>query len=276
MNKQTIVTRTRGPIGEIILNRPTKLNAITEAMTIELNHGLDRLEADDEVRVIVVRGEGRSFCAGFDLEEMNENPNAQDMRPVLRADLETIMRFWHSPKPTVSVVHGYALGGGFELAMACDATLASDDAIFGEPEPKFGSGIVALLLPWITGPKACKEMLLFGNDRIDAARALRLGLVNAVVSPDRLSDHVTEMALQCARLDHTAVTLTKRAINQSYVEMGMLRALDQALEVDVQIETTETEESKMFMSILKRDGAAAAIDWRKDRFTTTSTASQKG
>src|SRR6202034_4603675 len=111
----------------------------------------------------------------------------QQTRQVLQADFDLIMRFWHSPKPTLAAVHGYALGGGFELAMACDMTIAAEYAVFGEPEPKFGSGIVALLLPWITGPKQAKEMLLFGNDRVSAQKACQMGLVNRVVKPEALT-----------------------------------------------------------------------------------------
>jgi enoyl-CoA hydratase len=103
------------------------------------------------------------------------------MRAVLEQDFRIIMRFWNSSKPTLAAVHGYALGGGLELAMACDMTLAAEGAFFGEPEPKFGSGIVALLLPWITGPKQAKEMLLFGNDRVSAHSGLRNG-------PDQCGD----------------------------------------------------------------------------------------
>jgi len=152
-----------GPIAHIRLNRPDKLNAINAAMVGELHRALDDAEARPQVRVITLQGSGRAFCSGFDLGEMSPDTDAVATRRTLSADFDIIMRFWHSPKPTLAAVHGYALGGGFELAMACDMTIAAEDAVFGEPEPKFGSGIVALLLPWITGPKQAKEMLLFSE-----------------------------------------------------------------------------------------------------------------
>jgi enoyl-CoA hydratase len=255
-----------GPIAEIILNRPDKLNSITAEMVMALHRAMDAAETDPAIRVILLSGEGKAFSAGFDLGEMDPNPIAEAMRAVLKADFDVIMRFWNSPKPTISAVQGYVLGGGFELAIACDVTLAAEDAIFGEPEPKFGSGIVALLLPWLTGPKQAKEMLLFGNHRVTAARALAMGLVNAVVPRSELGAESHAMAHRSALLDSTAVRLTKLAINRSYGAMGLEDALRQALDLDLEIETTETEESHTFKQILSEKGVKAAIAWREERF----------
>lgn len=256
-------------MAHITLNRPEKLNAISAEMVRALHHALDECESNSDVRVITLRGAGRSFCSGFDLGELPAEANDDAMRRTLEADFEIILRFWHSPKPTLAAVQGYALGGGFELAMACDMTLAAEGAIFGEPEPKFGSGIVALLLPWITGPKQAKEMLLFGNDRVTAEQACQMGLVNHVVKADALVAATTAAAGRCAMLDAEAARLTKTAINRSYSQMGFERALRQALDLDVQIETTVTAESQTFKDILARDGVKAAIAWREARVFKT-------
>jgi enoyl-CoA hydratase len=260
-----IELRIEGPIAHIRLNRPDKLNAINGAMVSELHRALDDAEASPQVRVITLQGSGRAFCSGFDLGEMSSDIDAVATRCTLSADFDIIMRFWHSPKPTLAAVHGYALGGGFELAMACDMTIATEDAVFGEPEPKFGSGIVALLLPWITGPKQAKEMLLFGNDRVSAQKAYEMGLVNLLTKPDALAQELTAVAGRCAMLDAEAVRLTKSAINRSYSMMGFEEALRQALDIDVLIETTETFESRTFREILAADGVKAAIAWREAR-----------
>jgi enoyl-CoA hydratase len=254
-----------GPIASISLNRPDKLNAISTAMVGELHSALDRAEATAQVRVITLQGNGRAFCSGFDLSELRTDASAEQMRVVLEQDFRIIMRFWNSSKPTLAAVHGYALGGGMELAMACDMTLAAEGAFFGEPEPKFGSGIVALLLPWITGPKQAKEMLLFGNDRVAAHKAYEMGLINAVVKPEALLDELRAAAGRCAMLDAEAVRLTKSAINRSYSSMGFEQALRQALDIDVLIESSESEESRSFKQILARDGVKAAIAWREAR-----------
>jgi enoyl-CoA hydratase len=270
MHTETILYRVNGPIGEIALNRPDKLNSITADMVRGLHEALDKAEADASVRVVCLKANGRAFSSGFDLSEMEVDAPQARMRAVLQADFDIIMRFWNCPKPTLSAVQGYVLGGGFELAMACDVTLAASDAIFGEPEPKFGSGIVALLLPWLTGPKQAKEMLLFGNDRVSAAQAYAMGLVNKVVDKETLDEESVRMATRCATLDANAVRLTKIAINRSYGAMGLDGALRQALELDVEIETTDTEESRTFKALLSQHGVKAAIAWREARFASAS------
>jgi enoyl-CoA hydratase len=159
-------------------------------------------------------------------------------------------------------VHTYCLGGALEIAVACDLTLAATGCRFGEPEVKFGSGIVALLLPYVCGPKRAKEMLLTGNDHISSEQAEAWGLVNRVVEPERLVEEASSVAREIAGNDQLAVRLTKQAVNRSY-EIGRMReALKQALELNIVIESTETEESSKFNEILKNEGARAAIAWR--------------
>lgn len=257
-----VLYASQGLVAEITLNRPDKLNAITADMVPLLHDAMDQAEADPKVRAIVLRGAGRSFSAGFDLGELDASPSREEMCKVLAEDFAVIMRFWNAPKPTLSLVQGYALGGGFELAMACDVTLAADTAIFGEPEPKFGSGIVALLLPWLTGPKQAKEMLLFGNDRVPAHRAYEMGLINRVLPEAELAQAGQDMAMQAALLDATALRLTKTAINQTYRHMGFDPAMAQALDLDLEIETSQSAESQAFKTILARDGVKAALAWR--------------
>jgi enoyl-CoA hydratase len=152
------------------------------------------------------------------------------------------MRFWNSPKPTIAAVHGYCLGSAMEMAVACDITVASRNCRFGAPEVKFGSGIVALLLPWLIGPKMAKELLLTGDDKVTAERAEAMGLINRVVEGELLEQAAGEYANQLAANDLTAVRLTKQAINRSYQIMGMPQALAEALELDVEIESTPSEQ----------------------------------
>lgn len=266
--KPDVTLERLGPVARITLDRPDKLNAIGPNMVTELHKAMDAAEADDEVRVILLCGAGKSFSAGFDLGTMEEGASADTTRALLQEDFDIIMRFWRSPKPTVSAVQGYVLGGGFELAMSCDVTIAADDALFGEPEPKFGSGIVALLLPCLAGPKLAREMLLFGNDRVSAERAETLGLVNRVVPRAELESEAMALARRAALLDATAVRLTKVALNQTCDMMGFDRAMRAALEIDVEIETTETDESRNFKRILNTEGVKAAIAWREARFAT--------
>jgi len=267
MKFETIIYETEGPLAWITLNRPEKLNAINEQMAAEIMLATDKAQCDDEVRIILVKGEGRAFSAGFDLEvDSDPGLTAEDKLQALKAELhhdfDLIMRFWDSPKPTIAAVHTYCLGGAMELAIACDITIAATGCRFGEPEVKFGSGAVAMLLPYVCGPKRAKEMLLTGNDRISSEQAEAWGLVNRVVKPENLLTRARELALEIARNDQLSVRITKQAINKTY-EFGKMRnALKHALELDIAIEGTETEESRQFNEILKRRGAKAAIDWR--------------
>ncbi|HUE28497.1 MAG TPA: enoyl-CoA hydratase/isomerase family protein, partial [Solirubrobacteraceae bacterium] len=129
---------------------------------------MDAVEADAEVRAVIVTGAGNAFSSGFDLkEQMERRPTGiETWRPILRKDFDVPMRFWHCPKPTIAAVRGPCLAGACELALACDMTVAAEDAFFGEPELKFGAGIVVMLLPWLTGAKQAKELILSGADDI--------------------------------------------------------------------------------------------------------------
>jgi enoyl-CoA hydratase len=268
MTYQTIRFERRGAIGILTLDRPQVLNAIDATMIAELDQALDLAEADGELRALVLTGAGRAFCAGFDLKENAEGPRrgVAEWRPILERDLAIIMRFWRSPLPTVAAVKGYAIAGGCELAMACDITVAAAGTRFGEPELRFGSGIVALLLPWLSGPKRAKELLLTGNDKVTAEQALAMGMINRVVPAGEELDAALAIARDIAVMDKAAVALTKRAINRSFDIMGMQQALDMALDTDVEIESLETPESRTFAEISRRDGLKAAIAWRDARF----------
>ena len=254
-----------GPVAEIRLNRPDKLNAVNAAMLEELGTALDDAEQDDEVRVIILCGNGRAFSSGFDLdmgkpqEAMSES---EFIRQELKRSFDLIMRFWDCPKPTIAALHGYCLGSSMEISAVCDITIAAEDCRFGAPEVRFGSGIVCLVLPWVIGLKNTKEMLLEGRTDIDARRAETIGLVNRVVAAADLMDEARMLAGEIALNDPLAVRLTKKAINHSLETAGMRNALVAALETDIEIETTETPESHAFNEILESKGPKAALAWR--------------
>jgi len=262
-----VCSERRGAIVLLTLNRPDKLNAVNGPMVEALDTALDAAEADESVRTIVVNGAGRAFSAGFDLDlgAGEDEPDPAAVRRALENDFRVIMRFWDSPKVTIAAVHGYCLGSAMELALACDLTLASDDCRFGMPEVKFGSGIVTMLLPWLAGPKQARYLLLSADDRVSAAEAQAMGLVNRVVPAAQLLDAALELGRRIAANDTLAVKLTKQAINRSLDAAGLRAALAQALETDVAIETSGNAESREFNAILRRDGAKAAIAWRSAR-----------
>jgi enoyl-CoA hydratase len=274
MKFETIVYEKEGPIAWISLNRPEKLNAMTQLMVDELLLATDKAQCDDDIRVMILKGKGRAFSAGFDLEivtdpDRTKEEELQELKNELHNDFELIMRFWDSPKPTIAAVHTYCLGGALELAIACDITIAATGCRFGEPEVKFGSGAVAMLLPFVCGPKRAKEILLTGSDQISAEQAESWGLVNRVVKPENLILRAREVGMEIARNDQLAVRITKQAINSTY-EFGKMRnALKHALELNIAIESTETEESRQFNEILRNEGTRAALDWRDRRLGYT-------
>jgi enoyl-CoA hydratase/carnithine racemase len=269
MTYATIVVDKLGAVARLTLNRPERANALNRTALDEIGAALDAAEKDADVRVLIVRGAGAAFSSGFDLKEQMERPprGTEEWRPVLRRDFDTVMRFWHFPRPTIAAVRGPCLAGACELALACDLTIAADDAFFGEPELKFGAGIVAMILPWIVGPKVAKEIILTGEDRIPAARAKEIGMVNRVVPAVELDAAALALAQHIAAIDPDLVKQTKRAINRAYEAQNMLAALEEALAIDLAVEGAGSPDKAQFMDIARRDGLKAALAWRDARFS---------
>lgn len=268
MSLETIAVRREGRVGVLTLNRPKVLNALNRTLMREVTETMAAFILDDGVLAIVVNGEGRAFSAGFDMKESAQRgtPTLEQWRQILESDFDFIMQFWDCPKPTIAAVHGYCLAGAFELALACDVTVAAEGTRFGEPEPRFGSGIIAMLLPWVAGPKATKEMLLTGTDQVDAQRALAMGIVNHVVPAGQEFDKAMAIANDVAACAPLSVQLTKRAINRTFDMMGMRQALLGALDTDVLIEAQGGPERAEFNRIRREQGLKAALEWRDARF----------
>jgi len=264
----TITVETIGAVARLALARPERANAINQTMLAEIGDALDTIERDADIRAVIVTGAGAVFSSGFDLkEQMERRPSGVEAwQPLLRKDFDTIMRFWHFSRPTIAAVRGPCLAGACELALACDMTIASEDAFFGEPELKFGAGIVAMILPWIVSPKVAKEIILLGEDRIPAARAHELGMVNRVVPADNLDETALALANHIAAIDPHLVQESKRAINRAYEARNMLTALEQALAIDLAIEGAGSPDKVQFMEVARREGLRAALAWRDARF----------
>ena len=267
---EMIGTHVDDGIAIITLDRPEVLNAINRQVKREITAIVSAWSSDENVKAIVVRGQGRAFSAGFDMKESATRSlsTVTDWSSALRESFDFIMQFWDCPKPTIAAVHGYCLGGAFELVMACDIAVAAAGTRFGEPEARFGSGIICMLLPWVTSPKFAKELLLTGRDNIDAERAMAMGLVNLVVAPGKEFDEAMKIAREIAMASPLAVQLTKRAINRSYDISGMRQALLAALDHDVMLEAASGPERIEFNRIRKEQGLKAAIAWRDARFAT--------
>ena len=277
MSAAVLLEEDLGPVRRLTLNRPDALNALSSKLVERLSEALARAAEDDGARVLVIRGAGRAFCAGYDLKEeaereAREGPLDLDgWRSELRHDVERMLELFDHPKPVIAQVHGYCLAGGCDLMMMCDLAVASEDALFGEPEIRFGSGVVTMVMPWLVGARAAKELLLTGEDRIRAPEALRMGLVNRVVPGDRLEEETLALARKIAVLDPVGISLTKRAVNEAWEAAGFRRALLANVELDARIEAAEVPERREFNRIRAERGLKAAVEWRDARFRQAPT-----
>jgi enoyl-CoA hydratase/carnithine racemase len=265
---ECVLYETRGPVAWITLNRPDKLNAIDTAMVHALGEALHRAESDDDVKVMVLTGAGdRAFSAGYDIgDEIADQPaNALEWRTVLARDIDLTMNIWAASKPTIAAVDGYCLAGACEIAMACDIIVATARSTFGEPEIRYGSGPVTLLMPFVLGQKKTNELLLTG-DHLDAAAALDAGLVNRVVEVDQLESEVTGLALRIAPTPLAVLRLTKKALQSAYEAMGLRAAVQSNLEISSVLNAADTPEQLEFDRVAKASGLKAALDWRDQRY----------
>ena len=251
----------------LVLNRPAKLNALSGELVTALVAAFDAAMADPDVRVIVIEGAGRAFSSGYDLTEEAEDPPAGPIawRALLAADVAATLRVLDCPKPVIAQVHGYALAGGLELAMACDLIVAAEGTKLGEPEIRYGSAPVTLLLPYLIGQKKARE-LLFTGDLIDAAEAGRIGLVNRVVPTDRLATEVDALADRLARTPPEVMAPTKQMLNRAMDAAGFRLAVEAGLDLGAIVNAADTPEQREWDEIVRREGLRAALAWRDHRY----------
>ncbi len=256
MEFENLIFEKKGNIGILSINRPEALNALNSAVIEELDKAVDMIKADDEVYVVILTGAGRSFVAGADIAEM-QSLNSVEGRSFGEKGLAVFRKLEILEKPVIAAVNGFALGGGCELSLAADIRIASEKALFGQPEaglgitPGFGG---TQRLPRIVGEGIAKE-LIFTAQNIKADEAYRIGLVNKVVSPEDLMDEAMKMAEKIAANAQYAVRYCKEAINrgiQTDIDTGS------AIEKDLFGLCFATEDQK--------EGMAAFLEKRKPNY----------
>jgi enoyl-CoA hydratase len=257
-----------GPVRRLTMNRPWALNALNGELMDALMRALDEAAEDDRIHVLILRGTGRAFCAGYDLNEDAEGGplDAGDWHRVLKEDSDRMLRLLDHPKPVIASIHSYCLAGGTDLMLACDLAVAADDAYFGYVDVRFGSGVVSMFLPWVVGVRAAKELLFTGEDRVPAAEALRIGLVNRVVPRDRLEEETLSLAEEIAKNEPFVIQATKRAVNRVWDVAGFRSAMEANTEIDVTIESANLPARDEFRRITQEHGLKAAIAWRDARY----------
>ena len=255
-NYETILVEKRGSVAVLTINRPDKLNALNSNVHVEGVATLDELRNDAEIRVVVITGAGeKSFVAGADISEF-AGQTVVTQRNVFyeRSLFNSIDTF---PKPVIAMINGFCLGGGCELALACDIRLASEKARFGQPEINLGiipGGGGTQRLTRLVGEGKAMEIILAG-DMIDAPTALNLGLVNHVFSPEELETKTFELANKIAEKSPIALQMAKEAVklaSRSNLDEGLRR------EVDLFAVCFSTED--------KEEGVAAFLEKRKPIF----------
>ena len=176
------------------------------------------------------------------------------------------MAIWNLEKPVIASVRGHCLAAGFEVALACDLTIAAEGSSFGEPEVRFGSGPVTLLMPWVIGMKKTRE-LLYTGDTVTAEEAERLGIVNRVVPEDKLEEETRNWAVKIALVPPEVMRLTKLPINKTFEIMGIHNALDANIDHSSLLNTADVPELAEFEKITEEEGLKAALKWRESRYS---------
>jgi enoyl-CoA hydratase len=276
MTERQVLYEADGKVGIVTLNRPGKLNALSMELRLEMERVLR--EADDEpaTSVVVLRSEGRSFCVGFDVGADGYDPGKVPWRhdPLkfhqrLGISVRALMTPWTLRKPVIASVQGHCLGGGCELAMFCDLTIAADNAVFGEPEIHFSHLGPAMPMPMIIGHKRARE-LLYSGDTIDAKTALAWGMINRVVPLAELREATIKHAKRLALISPEALVAAKLAVNRGAEAAGFRNVIQAGLDVCAPLYAATTEVGKQFEEIRSRDGLKAALAWRRAQFKDES------
>lgn len=262
-------------IGTITLNRPEKLNAMSRSLLDELEATFEYAKIDPNVKVVLLKGSGRSFCAGYDLAPDDwilsqygadfEGPvDAVQDREDVTEILEYWLRLWKFPKPIIAEVQGVCLSGAGELLAMADIVVAAEDAKFGHPAGRdLGIPVTLSFWPILIGMRKTKE-LLFTAKLIDGIEAERIGLVNQVVPSEELSSAAIAMASDVARTAEVGLRVSKLATNRWFENMGLLASTYSTADLDTFFHQSDSYVD--FFKIVREQGMHAALEQRAKKF----------
>ncbi len=245
MDFECIIYEKEADIATIRLNRPQVLNAMNKQLWLDFQGALEDARSDPGIKAVIVTGEGRAFSTGADLKE-SKTRSSEAYRDYLMELQEASRKIIRFEKPTIAAINGYALGSGYELALACDIRIAAEEAQIGSPEARVISSVTGgamRLLQDLIGPAKARE-LLFTAEYIDGKEAERVGLVNKAVPLDRLMDEAREMAGKIAKNSAFSLKMIKRGLLMASGEVS----LDALMEYEVEaclacVSTKERQES---------------------------------
>jgi len=286
LSYETVVYETDGAIATISLNRPGTLNTIVPPMPDEVQDAVHRAVADQTVKVIVLRGIGRSFCAGYDFGEgfhhWDEGITTDgrwdpgkdfvaQTAPSL-APTQKFMSVWRAPKPVIAQVHGWCVGGGSDFALCADIVIASEDARIGTPYSRMWGAYLSAMWIYRLGLTRAKWYGLTGKS-LSGVEAARIGLINLAVPFDRLEQEVRQTAAQLAQIPTSQLAAQKLMINQAYESMGLAGA--QTLGPILDGLMRNTPDAHAFVELSEREGVRAAITRRDGPFADYSQAPEE-
>lgn len=281
-----------GRVGRITLNRPEKLNALSQQLLFELNDALHDWEADDSVRVIILRGAGRVFSAGYDLTpappregdaiarryaavDKEKRRLVMGIRTSMQQITDIQMYFWNMAKVTIAQLHGYCLAGGCELAMMADMVVASEDCLIGHPGVRgLGYPRNGAIWPLVMGMRKVKELSLSG-DSIPGKEAERIGMINYAWPKEELEEKTIAFADRFANMSGDHLALIKAACNRWYENMGIYSSVRSSTEMDVMGQFTGEAyawQDHVRESFQSGGGLKQALDWRDGRYHDYRTA----
>jgi enoyl-CoA hydratase len=252
-----------GPLTWLILDRPQRLNAMNGALLDGLDAALDHLATDRATRVIAIRGAGRAFCAGYDIERDEEEIAGLAHRSVvedrrrLERNVEIFMKAWRHPKPVIAAVHGYCMAGGTQLATLCDLTVVGENAQIGVPSIPVGGGYVSPMWVPLVGPKRAKQLSFQGGQRISGATAAEWGWANYAVPDDEVFDDVRALGHRIALTPPDVLSIKKAAVNRAADIAGWSTIMPLGAETDAFLHGTRSV--RYLNEMILRDGLKETI-----------------
>jgi len=231
MNYECIIYEKKNHQAWIKLNRPKVLNAMNRQLWLDCQSAMDDAGQDSNIKVLIITGQGRAFSTGADLKE-SKTRSIEDYRKYLEALQETTRNILRFEKPIIAAINGYALGSGYELALACDIRIAANEAQIGSPEAKVTSSVTGgamRLIQDLIGPAKAKE-LLFTGDYIDGQEAQRIGLVNRAVPLAQLETEAEEMAQKISENSAFSIKMIKKGLQMAQGEVSMAALMDFEIE----------------------------------------------
>ncbi|WP_342128625.1 crotonase/enoyl-CoA hydratase family protein [Hydrogenophaga sp. OTU3427] len=271
-NTLTIDKDPRNPrVARLLLNRPERLNAITDDTPRDIRAAVDWANADDEVHVIVVAGAGKGFCGGYDLadtaQSQIEHPCQQEKTPwdpmvdyaYMKRNTEDFMSLWRSPKPTIAQVHGAAVAGGSDIALCCDLLVMADDARIGYMPTRVWGCPTTAMWSFRLGPARAKQ-LMFTGDVLSGRQAADWGLANLAVPADQLDAETFKLAERIAGVPRGHLAMHKMVVNQTMLSAGLEQTQMMATVFDGI--TRHNPEGMWFRRYAQAEGFKAAIAWR--------------